>query len=273
MRRAGQQPGTKDIETRTPSSTTIPGETSPGSDRTTARIVGALYLGGMVIGVAGNILIQAILTSPNHLSTIATSGTLLAIGTVFWLATVGGDAAHGVLMFPLLKRGSERVAIGYLTARIVDATFIAVMSLLIVVQIPLGLAYLKSGTPDRSYLTALGAVLTDANAYAYEFGMTAVGVAGLILCSAFFRTRLVPRPLAVWGLVGYSILLCGSVVQILGFDLSSIHAIPGGLWELFIGIWLIAKGFNSSSTAVSTTPAIRSTTPATTPPLVGSVVA
>ena len=57
---------------------------------------------------------------------------------MFWLLTVVGDAAHGVLMFPVLKRHSERGAFGYLAARIVDATFIAIMALLILVQIPVG---------------------------------------------------------------------------------------------------------------------------------------
>ena len=83
---------------------------------------------------------------------------------------------------------------------------------------------------------------------AYNFGMITVGVAGLMLCYTFYRARLVPRLLAVWGLVGYAIILCGSVLEVLGFNLLSIHAIPGGLWELFIGVWLIIKGFNPPAT-------------------------
>jgi len=126
-------------------------------------------------------------------------------------------------------RRSERMAVAYLAARIDDALLIAVMTLLIVVQIPIGVDYLKAGTSDTSYLQALSAVLTEANLCAYEFGMTAVGVAGLILCSVFLRTNLVLRLLAGWGLAGYAILLCGSVLEILGFQLSSMHAIPGAL--------------------------------------------
>lgn len=57
---------------------------------------------------------------------------------------------------------------------------------------------------------------------------------------------LVPKFLAIWGLTGYITILCGSMLEILGYDMHLIHTIPGGLWELFIGIWLIAKGFNSS---------------------------
>jgi hypothetical protein len=172
-------------------------------------------------------------------------------------------------MFPVLKPHSERAAVGYLSARIIDATFIAVMALLILIQIPLGIAYLNAGSSDTSYLEALSAVLTEANLYAYEFAMITVGVAGLILCSMFYRAQLVPRLLAVWGLIGYAVLLLGSVLQVLGFNLSSIQAIPGGLWELFIGVWLIVKGFNTSSQLPSE-PTTSSTAPVAAPLLVDS---
>ena len=95
-------------------------------------------------------------------------------------------------------------------------------------------------------------MFNQANLYAYEFAMITVGVAGLILCTAFLRTGLIPRPLAVWGLVGYLVILTGSVLQVLGFDLHSIHAIPGGLWEGFIGVWLIVKGFNTPTVPLET---------------------
>ena len=82
---------------------------------------------------------------------------------------------------------------------------------------------------------------------AYNIAMTTLGISGLFLCYSFFKSRLVPRLLAVWGLVGYATILCGSVLEVLGFDLLTIHAIPGGLWEVFIGVWLIVKGFNPSA--------------------------
>ena len=167
---------------------------SRNNHRTTARTVGVLYLAGMVVGIGGNILIQSILTAPDPVSTIAANATLLAVGAVLWLITVVGDAAHGVLMFPVLRPHSERMAFGYLGARLVDAIFIAVMILLILVQIPVGIEYLNAGPADTSYLQALSAVLTQGNLYAYEIGMSAVGVAGLILNTMFYRARLVPRP-------------------------------------------------------------------------------
>ena len=248
---------------------TLQDRSSPKAFRTTARVVGAIYLLGMAIGIPANLLILSILDGPDQLSTITASSMLLATCVLFWLVTVVGDAAHGVLMFPVLKQHSERSAVGYLAARIMDATFIAVMSLLILIQIPIANEYLNAGAADTSYLQALSAVLNQAYLYAYEFAMITVGVAGLILCYAFYRSQLIPRPLAVWGLIGYATLLSGSVLQVLGFNLNSIQAIPGGLWEIFIGVWLIVKGFNSPSHLPSE-PTTSSTTPVETPPLVGS---
>lgn len=215
--------------------------------RTTTRVVGVLFLAGMVIGIGGHVLIQSILAAPDHLSNVPANSLLLAIGAMLALMTVAGDTAHGVLMFPVLKQRSERIAVGYLGFRIVDAVFLAIMALFVLIQIPLGNEYLRAGASDTSYLQALSTVAIQAQLYAYEIAMTFLGIAGLMLCYTFYRATLVPKLVAVWGLVGYATLLCGSVLQVLGFDLLSIHTIPGGLWELFIGVWLIAKGFNSSA--------------------------
>jgi hypothetical protein len=215
--------------------------------RTTARIVGALYLAGMVVGISGIVLFQSVLGAPDPLSAVSANTMLLAIGAILWLMAVVGDAAHGVLMFPVLKPHSERIAVGYLAFRILDAVFIAAMTLFILIQVPIGSEYLKAGA-DASYLQALSNVFMQAQLDAYNFGMIALGVASLMLCYTLYRAKLVPRFLAVWGLVGYAVILCGSVVEVLGYNLLSIHAIPGGLWELFIGAWLIIKGFNPPAT-------------------------
>ena len=215
--------------------------------RTTARIVGMLYLAGMVVGISGIVLFQSILGAPDPLSAVSANSMLLAIGAILWLMAVVGDAAHGVLMFPVLKQHSERTAVGYLGFRILDAAFIAIMVLFILIQIPLGSEYLKAGA-DASYLQALSTVFMQAQLDAYNLAMITLGVASLMLCYTLYRARLIPRILAAWGLVGYATILCGSVLEVMGFNLLSIHAIPGGLWELFMGVWLIVKGFNPPAT-------------------------
>ena len=217
--------------------------------RTTARIVGVLYIAGFVVGIGGNILVQSILGAPNHLATLSANSLTVAIGAVLWLMAVAWDAAHGVLMFPILRQHNERVAVGYLGFRIMDAVFIAIMVLFILLQIPLGNEYLKTGA-DTSYLQTLSTVFMQGQLYAYDFGMSTLGLAGLMLCYTLYRAKLVPRFLAIWGLVGYAIIFCGMVSEIMGSGLGLVSSLPGGLWEVFIGGWLIVKGFNSSTTAL-----------------------
>ncbi len=214
----------------------------------TARIVGAIYLGGMVVGMGGNIMIQSLLTTPDHLSTVAANSMMLAIGALLIMLAAVWDAAHGILMFPILKQhGSERTAVGYLGYRLVDAAFIGLWVLFLLLQIPLSREYVNAGTSDTSYLQALSAVSVQASLYSYQIAMFFVGLAGVTLCYTFYRAKLVPGWLAVWGLVGYAIHFAGAVLEILGFNMGLIPVIPGGLWELFIGVWLIAKGFNTSA--------------------------
>jgi hypothetical protein len=216
--------------------------------RTTARAVGVLFLAGMVVYIVGNVLTQSILATPDHLATVSANSALLASGAMLMLMAAAFDAAHGVLMLPVLKHHNERIAFGYLGARIVDAVLLAVGVVFLLLQIPLGREYLNA-VSDASSLQALSTLSIQAHLYAYEIGMIAVGLAGLLLCSMFYRATLVPRLVAVWGLAGYALLLSGSVLQVVGFDLRLIHTIPGGLWELFIGVWLIVKGFNASAHA------------------------
>ena len=239
--------------------------------RTTARVVGVVYLAGFVVGIGGNILIQSILGAPNRLSAVSANSMLLAFGAILWLMAVAGDAAHGILMFPVLKQHSERIAVGYLAARIVDAVFIAVMVLFVLLQIPLGSEYLKAAAPDASSLQALSMVFVQGQLYAYDIGMITLGLAGLMLCYTLYRAKLVPRPLAVWGLVGYAIIFCGMVSEVMGSGLGLASSIPGGLWEVFIGVWLIVKGFSPSPVPSERTTSL--TAPIVPSPAVGSATA
>jgi hypothetical protein len=236
---------------------TLQGRDGRNFYRKTAITIGVIYLAGMVLGIPAGILIQSIIGTANPLANIAANSTLVAIGVLLWLLPAAGDAAHGILMFPILKRYGERIAFGYLGARIIDALFVAIMALLILVQVPLASEYVKAGASDTSYLQSLSSVFNQAQLYAYHFGMLTVGCAGLVLNYAFYRARLLPRVLGMWGLVGYAVILCGSVLEVFGFNLMQIHVLPGGLWEIFVGVWLIAKGFSGSpARSEQTTPSI-----------------
>ena len=212
----------------------------------TAKLVGALYLAGFVVGLGGNGLIQSIITAPDYLSTVTASSMLLAIGALLWLLAAASDVAHGILMFRILKPHSERMALGYLTFRIIDGVFIAIMVLFLLLQIPLASEYLEAVAPNTLYLQALSGLSVQASLYAYYIAMATLGIAGVMLNYLFYKTKLIPHWLAVWGLVGYAVIFFGMVSEIIGSGLDLASSIPGGLWEVFMGGWLIAKGFNPS---------------------------
>jgi uncharacterized protein DUF4386 len=215
--------------------------------RTTARVVGVIYLMGFVVGIGGMGLYQSILGAPDHLSTLSANSMLLAFAAILWLLAGVGDAAHGVLMFPVLKPHNERIAVGYLAFRIMEAVIIAIMVLFVLLQIPLGSEYVKAAAPDASALQALSTVFAQAQLYAYELGMIMLGISGVMLCYTLYRAKLVPHWLAGWGLIGNAIILCGMVSAVMGSGLGDLSSYAGGLWEVVVGVWLIVKGFNASA--------------------------
>jgi len=210
--------------------------------RTTAKVVGALYILGFVVGIAGSAF-----GTPGQLDTVSARSMMIAIGALLWVLAAAGDAAHGVMMFPILKQNNERIALGYLSARLVEAAIIAVSALFILLQIPLGAEFLKVSASETSYIQSLSALFTQSQAYTYQIGMVALGMAGLTLCYGLYRAKLVPQFFVIWGLIGYVSFLIGSMLEILGFNLQLLHTLPGGLWEMTIGVWLIVKEFNSTA--------------------------
>lgn len=224
--------------------------------RTTATAVGIVWLAGFILAVAGNNLILAKITAPNHLATVSASSTQVSIGGLVMLICAAAEVALGVLMFPILKGHDERTALGYLGSKIVDAIFFALWVILLLVQLPLGTQYLKAAPVDISSLQALSSVSLQVSQYSYQISQVAVVFAGFLLCQTFFKTKMVPRWLAAWGLAGYAVLLFGSMLEILGFNLHLVQTIPGGLFELFICVWLIAKGFRIPESGSQTTSVI-----------------
>jgi hypothetical protein len=115
---------------------------------------------------------------------------------------------------------------------------------------PIGSEFLKATASNTASLQSVSTVATQANVYAYNIGMIALGIAGMTLNFLFFRAKLIPRWIAVWGLVGYAVLVCGMAADVLGSGLGlTLPSIPGGLWEVFVGGWLIIRGFNPSAFA------------------------
>jgi hypothetical protein len=149
----------------------------------------------------------------------------------------------GALFFPIIESYGKRTALVYLASRIVEAVLLAIGVLCLLMLIPLGQYAAEVGGASVAWATAIGSLLTQANSMAFQIAMMSLGLASLFLCVLLFRTRLIPRFLAVWGVVGYALFLGGAIAEIFGMPIGVMLSIPGGLFEVAVGVWLLVKGF------------------------------
>ncbi len=197
------------------------------SVRRTARIVGALFLAGYLAYGVGSLIAKGIVDSGDRSGSTA----LFVSGTALMLLNSAFVIGIGVLLFPILRPHNQAIAAGYLGTRIFEGVVLAI------------------GVVSLIVLTGSDAI--DANAVFYSIAEAGLGIGSLFFCALLFRTGLVPRWLAVWGFIGYACFAGANLLELFGVaGAGVVGAIPGGLFELTFAIWLIARGFASSATAV-----------------------
>lgn len=185
------------------------------SSRRTAAIVGLLFLIATVSFIAADALIKGVLDRPNYL--IGASGDATALSARALLAFVDGLAVVGlaVLMFPLLKHTSEPLALGYFGLRVAELGVV-----LLYMVAPLSVLALSNGTRhgagDVSASQSLGSLLKAQHDLTLVLLYLFTSVSGIIFAFLLYRSTMVPRPLAVLGLIGYPALLAGAVLAMFG---------------------------------------------------------
>jgi hypothetical protein len=219
-----------------------------GSERRTARIAG-IFLVITFISIPALPLYDQVL---NHTRFIVGGGGDLRVevGALFEVITLIAGIGTAVALYPILRRQSEGLALGYVTVRVVESALIAVgiVSLLAVVTLRQDLAG-AAGT-DKSSLILTGRSLVAVHDATFLLGpafCAAIGN-GLVLGYMMFRSGLVPRRFALFGIAAGSLALVTAILVLFGaYDQvsgpSGILTAPEAIWELSLGIYLIAKGF------------------------------
>jgi len=161
-----------------------------------------------------------------------------------------------VTLFPILKRQNEGVALGYVRTRVVECTIVVVgiISVLSVVTLRQDLA--GAAGANAASLETVGTSLVAVKDWTFLFGLGfCAGIGnGILLGYLMYSSRLVPRYLAVLGLVGGPLAVASATATLFGLYeqvsvWASIAIIPEFHWELSLGIWLIVKGSNPSAIA------------------------
>jgi hypothetical protein len=222
----------------------------PTSSRWTIRVVGVLFLAAMLTYGPGSGLTAAVLDASDILANVAANQTRFTLGAVLMLLNSVIVASIGVLLYPILRRHSERIAAAYYASRLTEAVLLTVGVLSLLSLIGISEGYTSAGTAGPHFET-LASLAIQVNDLAYQIGMAALGVGSLFFCYLLHRTRLVPRLLALWGLAGYAVFLTGALAELFGVEVGLLLSIPGGLFEVTFGLWLIVKGMQLPPTLPS----------------------
>jgi uncharacterized protein DUF4386 len=221
--------------------------------RRTSFVTGVLFIVTFVTSIpAALVLYTPVLDDANYVVG-AGADAGVALGALLEVLLIIANVGTAVALFPILKRQHEPLALGYVTARLVECTFIAIgiVSLLAVVTLRQDFAGPAGGEPG-SFVTA-GRSLVAIHDWTFLLGPGfIVGVGnGLILGWLMYRSGLVPRGMAMLGLVAGPVLLAGGTAALLGViepdsALKNLAAGPEFVWELSLGIYLMVKGFKPS---------------------------
>jgi hypothetical protein len=129
------------------------------SNRKTAAIVGALFLTALVTDLVGGELLERIIHAPDYLTNVYPSKIQLILGMLLELIAAAAVVGIPVMLFPTLKKYSERIALGYVGFRIIEAVIIAVYVFSVPSLLTLSKEYVRAGSPDASYFQTIGASL------------------------------------------------------------------------------------------------------------------
>ncbi|MGA8417843.1 MAG: DUF4386 domain-containing protein [Candidatus Dormiibacterota bacterium] len=220
------------------------------ASRKTALVVGVLFILTFVTSIVGELAYGPVLSDPHYI-TGAGADPRVFVGAFFELFLIISNIGCAVVLFPLLKRQNEAVALGYVTARIVECTFIliGILSVLAVVTLRQGATGADAGS-----LVTVGKSLIAIKNWSFLLGpgfIDGIGT-GLMLGWLMYRSGLVPRRVALFGVIGGPMLAASGAAVLFGLfkagsPMQGIATIPEVIWEAYLAIWLTFKGFSPSA--------------------------
>jgi len=220
-----------------------------------ARVTGILFVITFIASIPPVLFLYGpLLDDPRYILGGGAADNGASLGALLELILIIANIGTAVVLYPVVKRVNEILALGFVTARVIESVFIGVGLLIILSMVTLRQE--AAAGADASSLLAVGQSLVALQSWTFLLGPGfVVGVGnGLILGYLMYRSALVPRGLAMLGLIAGPVLLARFVGILFGvFEptsvLGSLTVVPEFIWELALGIWLIVKGFNPSAVA------------------------
>jgi len=228
------------------------------SNRKAAIIVGVLFVIATVAPIVSVVPLSVVPLGflgsegdPDYLAAISANENQVLIGALLWLAYTASAVAIPIVLFPILRKHNEGFALGYAGARMFEGLFEALSVFSLLLLLSLSREFVAAGAPVASHFQTSGALLLAA----IDWGSLLLDLAWLLSVPVFnyvlYQSKLIPRWLSVWGLIGGALWLATWPVRwfSLGPSLIEVFALPIAAQEMILAAWLIVKGFNSSAIA------------------------
>ena len=223
------------------------------TNRKTAIIVGVLFIIGTVAGILSVVFTGSTLSDPNYLIKVAENQNQIVTAALLVLTMALALAVVPLVIFPVLRKHNEILALGYvvfrgaLEALAAIATVITWFFLMIA-----GREYVAAGAPADSTFQALGAVFLKGTDPISALGGIVFGLGALMLYYVFYQSQLIPRWISIWGFIAIPFSLSANILILFGLQSSSSTAdsamhFPIFLQEMVMAVWMIVKGFNPSA--------------------------
>ena len=216
--------------------------------RNAARLWGIFFIIAFLAYGIGSGLIGSITSTPDFLTNIHANSTTIIVGVIL-IALVHTFVNIGlpVLLMPILKPFHKNLTYGYLSFAIASTTVVVVSGIFLMLLIPLSSEYVNAGSAATDHFVTIGEILKMGGFYAYQIGMAIWGLGGLLFVSVLYKSKIVPRLFSVWGFIGYAVFFAGTIFELFGINVGVMLAIPGGLFEIALSLWLIFRGFNATA--------------------------
>ena len=210
--------------------------------------MGVLFILTFITSIAAVFAYGPVLSDPTYITSGA-AGTGVLVGAALELLLILTNIGCAVVLFPLLKRQNEALALGYVTARIVECAFIGIglLSLLTIVTMSKG-----ATAADSATLVPIGQSLVAVHNWTFLLGpglTDGVGT-GMILGYLMYKSGLVAPRVALIGVVGGTLLAASGFAVLLGIipqgsAIQGLMTVPEIIWEAFLGLWLTFVGFRA----------------------------
>jgi hypothetical protein len=229
------------------------------ASKKTAVIVGVLFIIGTIAGVLSVITTGSVFEGQNFLTNVAGNETRVALGALFVLTMGLSLAMVPVVIYPVLKKHNDVLALGYVVFRgaLEPITYIgSVLSWLLL--IPLSREYGSTAVANAAALQSMGTMILEAGKISATLCSIVFPLGAIMLYAVLYQSKLIPRWLSVWGMAAVVLHMVvtgfGGLFSITSSlsTIQDIMAFPIFLQEMVMAVWLIVKGFNPAAITART---------------------